>query len=89
MAGGMCKNCAHWSSTDQVWGDCAEIVSDYPNAPKKIASINLICHDGEAEADFWTREDFGCRAWSSLKAVLKRIDAAQPAPTSTDLDHRE
>jgi hypothetical protein len=78
MAGGMCKNCSHWSSTDRVWGYCTQIVSDYPNALEKAASINLCTYDGSA--DLWTREDFGCRAWSSLKVALKQIEALRPDP---------
>lgn len=35
MSGGMCKNCSHWSSTDQVWGHCTQIESDYPSADPK------------------------------------------------------
>ena len=74
MSGGMCKNCANWSSTDQVWGHCTQIVSDYPDGNKR-ASINLCTYDGSA--DLWTREDFGCREWSSMRAALKRTTALE------------
>ena len=80
MSGGMCKNCANWSSTDQVWGHCTQIVSDYPDGDKR-ASINLCTHDGTA--DLWTREDFGCREWSSMRAALKRITELERLGKST------
>ncbi len=70
---GMCKNCSRWSSTDQVWGYCTQIEADYPSAdPNNRAAINMH-YDGDA--DLWTREDFGCREWASLRGVLKRIVA--------------
>lgn len=77
MSVGMCKNCANWSSTDQVWGECTKIEGDYPNGDIKCrASINVIRgREDVTEVEFWTREDFGCRAWSSLRAVLNRIEA--------------
>lgn len=82
MSGGMCKNCANWSSTDQVWGHCTHIESDYPSAdPKNRASINLCTYDGTA--DLWTREDFGCREWKSLRAALKRIANAERTSVTT------
>jgi len=74
---GMCKNCSHWSSTDKVWGYCSHIESDYPSAdPRTRASINLCTYDGSA--DLWTKHDFGCREWASLKAALKRIVEINP-----------
>lgn len=91
MAGGMCKNCVFWDSTDQTWGECSQIIADYPNGAQKRASINCYRSDAEdfEEIGLWSAHDFGCREWKSLAATLKRIDAAQRAPTSTDLDNRE
>jgi len=61
---GMCKNCQHWGSTDQVWGECRRIKSDYgyeiPDGRR--AAINLDTWDGTAE--LWSAYDFGCREWS-------------------------
>ena len=76
MASGMCKNCQRWGSTDQVWGHCTHIESDYPNGdPRCRAAINLDTYDGSAE--LWTRHDFGCREWSSLRAALSRTEERQ------------
>lgn len=64
---GMCKNCSYWSSTDQCWGECKRIVSDYGyDIPdNKRAAINLDTYDGTA--DLWTNSDFGCREWKSKR----------------------
>lgn len=75
MSGGMCKNCIFWDSTDQTWGECSQIIADYPNGAQKRASINCYRSDAEdfEEIGLWSAHDFGCREWKSLHASLKNI----------------
>ena len=65
-----CENCSHWSSTDQVWGECLYAGTDADEQRK--ADARYVLAPGEVvQADLWTRWDFGCVAWSSLAALVK------------------
>ena len=67
-----CENCSHWSSTDQVWGECT-LISDRRRDERK-AFAQYVAAPGDVEdADFWSRWDFGCALWASLAAAIKRI----------------
>jgi hypothetical protein len=72
---GKCKNCAEWSSTDQVWGKCTRIAADYDREHNKRAAIDLEVY-GDPDPVYValrTNADFGCTEWSSLKQSLARV----------------
>lgn len=67
-----CENCSHWSSTDQVWGECT-LISDHRRDERK-AFAQYVAGPGDVEdADFWSRWDFGCSLWASLAGAIKQI----------------
>lgn len=68
-----CENCSHWSSTDQVWGECT-VAGRYRTGQRMHATYWDEPGDVR-DANLETASDFGCVEWSSLAAVVKRIAA--------------
>lgn len=70
-----CENCSAWSSTDRVWGDCTVIRSENSFRPSiERAYVNE--EGSRPQAELWTKYNFGCVEWASLKAVVASIAAA-------------
>lgn len=66
-----CENCSHWSSTDQVWGDCT-LLSAPDRGQERRAYAAFVAGPGEVEdAEVRCRWDFGCVAWDSLGVLVK------------------
>lgn len=66
-----CENCTHWSSTDQVWGECT-LLSAPDRGQERKAHAQYVLAPGEVEgAEVWSRWDFGCVAWASLASLVK------------------
>lgn len=77
MAKRRCENCASWSSTDSVWGECTTASSNGQrrNEARRAAASYVASLGDVHPADLETRADFGCVEWKSLAAVVKRIAA--------------
>lgn len=69
-----CENCSHWSSTDEVWGDCGYAMRDSIDHTANATYVHSLGDVRSATLE--TRRDHGCVAWKSLAAVLRRIDDA-------------
>lgn len=64
-----CENCALWSSTDRVWGDC-----DYASTMEdgtKIAHATFVRLGDAKQAVLETNYKFGCVMWKSYRQALK------------------
>lgn len=73
-----CENCSHWSSTDQVWGECT-LLSAPDRGQERKAHAQYVAAPGDVEnADVWSRWDFGCVLWDSLATAIRRIGRAMP-----------
>ncbi|EHS51693.1 hypothetical protein PDO_5083 [Rhizobium sp. PDO1-076] len=60
-----CENCAHWSSTDKVWGSC-----DYASTRDdgdKLAHASYVRLGDEKQAELETKYKFGCVVWKTLR----------------------
>ena len=57
---------------DKVWGDCTAIKSQTAfRSGDERAFVNTTDAEDRFELDLCTRYDFGCVAWSSLRAAIK------------------
>lgn len=66
-----CENCSHWSSTDQVWGECT-LLSAPDRGQERRAYAQYVAAPGEIEdAEVWSKWDFGCVAWDSVASLIK------------------
>jgi hypothetical protein len=72
-----CENCVHWSSTDQIWGDCT-LISVPDRGQDREAVAQYVAAPGEVEdGEFWSKWSFGCSLWQSLAAAIKRVGSGQ------------
>lgn len=72
-----CENCSHWLSTDHVYGECT-LLSAADRGQERKAYAQFVHAPGDVDdAEIWSRWDFACVLWESLKAVIKRIEVAR------------